>query len=182
MEHCLAAEKFANRRSHNCVAITPPGVGRGTGTFELQRLMAVVWGEDFAESNRSTVAELAGPVPKLVAAVTHGVGIHIGSDQIAGEELRKLMGLGLFIADVEHLGDFGRIHHQFGCRCCGGGDPAEACAIDLTSDIVNVVVGRKIVSEAVGEVQAERVRSCFTRGSSHYLFLSARIRAAMFAG
>ena len=65
MEHCLAAEKFANRRSHNCVAITPPGVGRGTGTFELQRLMAVVWGEDFAESNRSTVAELAGPVPKL---------------------------------------------------------------------------------------------------------------------
>ena len=40
----------------------------------------------FAEVDRPAVAELAGPVAELVAAVAHGMGVHPREQLVAGED------------------------------------------------------------------------------------------------
>ena len=76
--HCFAAQEFAHGAAKHGEAIGPAAVGRGAGAFELEHVAGAVVGDDLAESDRSSVAELAGPVPELVTAVGHRVRLHRG--------------------------------------------------------------------------------------------------------
>ena len=73
--HRLAAEKFSDGGAQHGFAVGGSGIGRETGAFELQFEEAVL-GLNFAQRDGSPVAQLAGPVTKLVAAVALSVGLH----------------------------------------------------------------------------------------------------------
>ena len=75
--HRFAAQEFADGGAQHGLAVGGARIGRQAGTFELQ-FKDAVFGLDFAQRDGTTVAQLAGPVPELVAAVALGVGLHAG--------------------------------------------------------------------------------------------------------
>ena len=105
--HRLAAQEFAHGAAEHREAIGPAAVGRRSGPLQLKHVAGTVVGNDLAESDRSSVAELAGPVPELVTAIGHRVRLHRIEGGVAGEHAGELVGVGdpRIEADVgQHLG------------------------------------------------------------------------------
>ena len=75
--HRFAAKEFSYGGAQHGFAVSGARIGRQAGAFELQ-FEEAAFGLDFAQRDGSTVAELAGPVAELVAAVALGVGLHAG--------------------------------------------------------------------------------------------------------
>ena len=104
--HCFAAQEFAHGAAKHGEAVGPAAVGHGAGALSWSMAGAVV-GDDLAESDRSSVAELAGPVPELVTAVGHRVGLHRIEGGVPGEHSGELVSFGGLWVEAEvgqHLG------------------------------------------------------------------------------
>jgi len=74
-----------------------------------------VGGDDLAERDRPTVAELAGEVPELVSGVGHRVRVHAREQLVAGEhggEPVGVVGVGLVGVDAEKVEHLGRHRQQ----------------------------------------------------------------------
>ena len=105
--HRLAAQEFAHGTAEDGEAVGPAAVGRRPCAFQLEHVAGAVAGDDFAEGDGPSVAELAGPVPKLVAAVGHRVGLHRVEGGVPGEHSGELVSFGGLWIEAEvgqHLG------------------------------------------------------------------------------
>src|SRR3546814_12941470 len=94
--HGLAAQELAERRAQHRAAVGVAGIRRGAGALDLQLVAAAVGGDRLAERDRAAVAELAGPVAELMAAVVGRARGHARHQGVAGEdggELRRGQGL-----------------------------------------------------------------------------------------
>ena len=105
--HRLAAQEFAHGTAEDGEAVGPAAVGRRPCAFQLEHVAGAVAGDDFAEGDGPSVAELAGPVPELVAAVGHRVGLHRVEGRVPGEHSGELVSFGGLWIEAEvgqHLG------------------------------------------------------------------------------
>ena len=82
--HRFAAQELPNGGAKHGFAVGGARIGREAGAFELEFEKAVAR-IDFAQRDGTTVAQLAGPVTELVAAVALGVGLHAGHGFAAPE-------------------------------------------------------------------------------------------------
>ena len=82
--HRFAAQEFSDGGAQHGFAVGGTRIRRQTGAFELQ-FKEAVFGLDFTQRDGSTVAQLAGPVAELMAAVALGVGLHPGYRRAAAE-------------------------------------------------------------------------------------------------
>ena len=91
-------------------------------------------------------------------------------------------GLGLLVADPEHLGDLGGVGNKVGGRRMCWHDPTETCARDVAAGIVDLIVSGQIAGETIREDETKWVVGSVGHGVViHILFLSARSDADMFA-
>ena len=74
--HGLAAQEFANRGAQNGQPVGGARIRRGSGPFELKGPVFALPVDDFPEVDGTAVAQLTGPVAKLVAPIAHGKRIH----------------------------------------------------------------------------------------------------------
>ena len=111
--HRLAAEELADRRAQHRAAVGAARVRRRARALELQ-LPALAGGvDDFAQRDRPAVAELAGPVAELVAAV---VGRDTAACPAAAHCRRRRWAnagdMTLVIAETQARRHFARPRHQ----------------------------------------------------------------------
>ena len=101
--HRLAAQELADRGAQYCAAICAPRVGSWTSTFQLQFDGCAIWAGQFAEHDRAAVAELSGPMAKLMAAIVGRVWLHAWPQRIAAEHGCRFRRLHQRIAQPELL-------------------------------------------------------------------------------
>ena len=114
--HGLAAQKFADAGAQHGPPIAAARIRGGACAFELQ--LPACGG--FTYGDGAPVAQLAGPHPKLVAAVDAGIGLAAGQHGIAGEGLQGLLGLHETIGQPCELGDLRALRHPLRIGQGGG--------------------------------------------------------------
>ena len=90
--HRLAAQKLADAGAQHGPAIAHAGVGREAGAFELDfkaRAGRVIWKLNLAQQYRPPIAQLPGPLAKLVTAVDAGQRLCTGQPRIAAEGVKQ---------------------------------------------------------------------------------------------
>ena len=109
--HRLRAQELADRRAQHRAAVAPARIGGAAAALELD--LARAGGRvDLAEQQRAAVAELAGPLAELVAAVDGGHRRHARPRRSGREGLER----------ARRLPPVGR-PAQLGGRGLAGGDP-----------------------------------------------------------
>jgi hypothetical protein len=83
--HRLAAQELANRRAQHRASVCPPRVRCLAGALELQFKALAGAVDRLAKQNRPAVAELPGPLTKLVATIAAGVTDHPWQQGVAGQ-------------------------------------------------------------------------------------------------
>jgi len=87
MMHGLAAQELTNARAQHGAPVGGARIGRGPGALELQLPALAARVHHFPQRDRAPVAQLAGPVAELMAAVAGGVGVHAGEQRVAAKHL-----------------------------------------------------------------------------------------------
>jgi hypothetical protein len=85
--HGLRAQKFPYARAQYGPAVAAPGIGRGTGAFELDFHRAHR-GLDLTHPQCPAVAELPGPDPELMSTVDAGQGFAARPGLVAGQNIQ----------------------------------------------------------------------------------------------
>lgn len=75
----------------------------------------MVGGPDFTQIDGSTIAQLAGPVPKLVTSVTGCVGVHGRFDAISGKNGQEIGMFYSVAAEPQGLDHFRDVTDELGC-------------------------------------------------------------------
>jgi hypothetical protein len=83
--HCLAAQELADRRAQDRAPVGAAGVRRWAGALELQFETLPAPIDRFTEQNRPAVAELSGPLPELMTAVTACIAKHARQQAVTGK-------------------------------------------------------------------------------------------------
>ena len=102
MVHGLAAQELADRAAQDGEAVGAYGcTGVGPAPLSCKGVANPVGGDDLAEGDGPAVAELAGPVAELVAAVARRIGLHRVERGVAGEHPHELVGVDHVVAETE---------------------------------------------------------------------------------
>jgi hypothetical protein len=109
--------------------------------------------DDFTEINRSTIAELPGPVSELVASVTHSEGIHSRKQPVSRKHLSEFFSGAVVFGKIEKCRDFSGKCDQSGSRNLLRGDSGITGTQYLTSGIDGMFITRQFPSKSVVEVQ-----------------------------
>ena len=88
--HGFAAQVFADAGAQHCAAIATTGVGRSACAFELDFLRAAMRG-CFTQPYRTAIAQLPGPLPKLVPAVDRGHRVSPRQGAVARESAKVFL-------------------------------------------------------------------------------------------
>ncbi|MDT4854133.1 hypothetical protein FQZ97_884220 [compost metagenome] len=113
--HRFAAEELADGAAQHGAAVAHARIRREAGALELDLLRPLLAGQ-FAEQDGPPVAQLPGPLAKLVAAVHTGQGPHAGQQAVAGEGLQGVVGLRPGLVQAELARQRRAAAHEVGGR------------------------------------------------------------------
>ena len=123
--HGLGAQKFADRAAQHGTPIAHSGVGGEAGTFELQLKSLITPGLNFTQQNGATVAQLARPLPKLVATVHAGQWLGARHHHVAGESCQCILRLQHQLFQAQFGGKRAAGSYPIGLWQRGGLQPGE---------------------------------------------------------
>jgi hypothetical protein len=91
--HRFAAQELADRRAQHGTAVGGTRIRRQSCALELELPAPAVRVHRFAQRDRAAIAQLAGPMTELVAAVVRGVRLHARQQRVATEDTGEFGGL-----------------------------------------------------------------------------------------
>ncbi len=151
--HRLAHQELAHRRAQHRAAVGAARVRRRSGALQLQ-LEALAAGADrLAQRDRAPVAQLAGPVAELVAAVVRGKGLAARDQHVAGHCLRERRRGHVRLRQSEQVRTLARPGDEPRCGDRGRPHAGVERAVHLTPAGLLRGVGRQLADEAVVEAQ-----------------------------
>ncbi len=102
--HCFAAQELADRRAQHRSPIGTARVRRAPGALQLQLPVRPLRGEQLAQRDRTTIAELPRPMAELVAAVVGCPRRHAGIQRVAAEYPCEVLALDQVLPHAQQRG------------------------------------------------------------------------------
>ncbi len=110
--HRLAAQELADRRAQHRTPIGTARVRRAPGALQLQFPVRPFRGEQFAQRDRTAIAELPRPVAELMPTVVGRPRCHPGIQRIAAEHPCEVLALDQVLAHAQQRGHVRRVRQQ----------------------------------------------------------------------
>lgn len=152
--HRFAAQELADRRAQHCPSIGTARVRGRAGPLQLQLPVAAIGCHQLAQRDRTSVAELAGPMAELMATVIGGPWLHAGVQRVAAEYIGEAFALDLGSIEAEHRGNLRRPRQQRGRHHRGRHHRRPGRAQHFAPARAGFGVARQGVQQAVVETEA----------------------------